>query len=147
LSRGFEKAGLQPKDLARQYEIHDLAIAIVKDFVSKQPAVMIDEHGAVVPSGHHDIFILTNVPDFAFLEMEVPAHQSMGARCRVGPSREKGAAIVGVSPHYSAPGPLFPNLFSQSFPLPFRGSAQWKANCRTRAAARRAKGMGRTRLV
>src|SRR5262249_43714151 len=77
----------------------------------------------------------------------VPAHQSVGARCRVGRGREKGAAIFGVCPHYSAPGGLFPHSFIQNPPAFIWLSAQPEANCRSPVAARRTKGMGRSRLV
>src|SRR5882672_9422682 len=63
VQRGFEETCLEPEDLPGQDEIDDLPIAIMKNFVSEQPSVVIEKKRATLPPREHEVLVLVNLPE------------------------------------------------------------------------------------
>jgi hypothetical protein len=74
---------LEPEKLPRQNEIHDLTIAIVKNFVSEQPSAVIEKKGSTVPSRSHEVLVLVDLPEFALealSQTKIPWRRSLTTR-------------------------------------------------------------------
>src|SRR5215471_11153728 len=110
-----EEARLQSEDLSRQDEIHNLTIAVVKDLIAKQPAIVIDIKHSIAPACNDNVLVLMNLSQLTLQTscgMETATHGSVHTGRRKSLSRELSWMVLEVPRTESIHDALTRSLFT-----------------------------------